>query len=176
VGRLTLSILAIALGAAAAVGLVSCGGSDDDLLPGDTASEILTNLSSVEELVAEGDCEGALSAAQDVATQVERLPGSVDAELRERLAAGADQLEQVSAEDCTEPETVTTTAETTTDEPTDDEEDETEPTTPTETTDTTTTQPTTTEPTTPTQPTVPTDGSGGIEPPSDGNSGRGGGP
>jgi hypothetical protein len=171
--RLTLYLIAFALGAAAAVGLVSCGGSDDGLLRGSDAEQILDNLDTVEDLVAAGDCDGAVSAAQDVRNQVERLPQSVDGELRQRLEDGAVRLEEVAATDCEEPTTVTETT-TPPEEETDTEETEpteTEPTetAPTETQPTGPTTPTETTPTTPT--TTPTDGedggngdSGGIGP------------
>jgi hypothetical protein len=166
--RLTLYIVALSLGAIAAVGLVSCGGSDDDLLPGSSADQILDNLDTVEELVAEGSCDEAVSAAAEIRDQVERLPRSVDAELRQRLIEGADRLEEVAASDCTPPTTVTETAETT-DETTAPEETEPEETEPEEEDEPEKTEPTETEPTetqpTETQPTTPTNGdSGGIGP------------
>jgi hypothetical protein len=178
--RLTIYIVALALGAAAAVGLVSCGGSDDELLPGSDASQILDNLDSVEEEVAVGDCDGAFAAAQEVSDQVERLPRSVDAELRQQLAEGAQRLEDLAASDCQEPPTVTETTDTT-DEETETKETETTETEPThtETTETTETEPTETEPTQTEAPTAtatipPTSGggSGGIGP----GQGSGGGP
>jgi hypothetical protein len=165
--RLTIYIVALALGAAAAVGLVSCGGSDDELLPGSDASQILDNLDSVEEEVAVGDCDGAFAAAQEVSDQVERLPRSVDAELRQQLAEGAQRLEDLAASDCQEPPTVTETTDTT-DEETETKETETTETEPTET------EPTQTEAPTATATIPPTSGggSGGIGP----GQGSGGGP
>jgi hypothetical protein len=176
--RLTLYIVALALGAAAAVGLVSCGGSDDELLPGDTADEIAQNLDSVEALVDAGECSDAGEAAQRVSDQVAGLPTTVDRELRQRLAAGAELLEEVVSTDCEEAPTVTQTTE-----PTDEDTETTETTETTDTTDTTetteTTETTQTTDTTdtgtttaPTQPTTPpTEGndSGGVTGPS-GNS------
>jgi hypothetical protein len=173
--RLTVYIVALSLGAAAAIGLVSCGGSDDELLPGSSADQILDNLDTVEELVAAGDCDGAVGAAQEVRNQVDELPRSVDAGLRQRLLEGAEQLEEVAATDCEEPVTITETTEPTEDtetqetEPDEDDEDE-QTTAPTET-EPTETVPTDTEPTETEPPTTPTDGedggsggSGGIGP------------
>jgi hypothetical protein len=136
--RLTLYIVALALGAAAAVGLVSCGGSDDELLPGDTADEIAQNLDSVEALVDAGECSDAGEAAQRVSDQVAGLPTTVDRELRQRLAAGAELLEEVVSTDCEEAPTVTQTTE-----PTDEDTETTETTETTDTTDTTETTETT---------------------------------
>ena len=44
-----LSSLALALGVAAALALVSCGGEDAKLLPGNTAAEITENLDRVKQ-------------------------------------------------------------------------------------------------------------------------------
>jgi hypothetical protein len=96
-GRLSASLLALALGAVAALGLVACGSSDDaDLLPGGTASEITSNLDQVEQLAGEGDCIGAADAAQAVSAQVEALAG-VDKKLKLALREGATRLNEVVA-------------------------------------------------------------------------------
>jgi outer membrane biosynthesis protein TonB len=101
-GRLSASILAIALGALAALGMVACGSSDSaDLLPGRTASEITANLDQVKDLAMAEDCVGAEAAAQSVSTQIEAL-GGVDEELKQALRVGATRLNEVVAE-CEEP-------------------------------------------------------------------------
>jgi hypothetical protein len=92
----TASLLALALGAAAAVALVSCGGSDAQLLPGETAREIVANLDTVKQLADEGDCLGAESAAQQVSEQIEAL-GGVDEKLKRALRDGAARLNEVVA-------------------------------------------------------------------------------
>jgi hypothetical protein len=94
------SLLTLALGAAAAVALASCGGGDADLLPGDTAREITANLDAVEDLANSGDCAGAQSAAQQVRDQIEAL-GGVDGQLKQALRDGADRLNEV-VESCVE--------------------------------------------------------------------------
>lgn len=109
--RLIVPIAALALGVGAAFALVSCGGDNADLLPGETADQILTNLDTVEALADAGDCEGARRAAAEVSSQVDDLSG-VDRELVQALRRGTDRLETVVA-DCEET-TVTTTEETTT--------------------------------------------------------------
>jgi hypothetical protein len=94
-GRLSASLLALALGAVAALGLVACGSGDSaDLLPGGTASEITANLDQVEQLAGEGDCVGAADAAQAVSAQVEAL-GGVDKKLKLALQEGATRLNEV---------------------------------------------------------------------------------
>lgn len=90
--------LVLILAATATVGLVACGDSGGaDLLPGETANEINSNLDAVERLVAEGDCIGAEDAAAAVTGQVEALTG-VDAKLKQALSEGATRLNEVIAE------------------------------------------------------------------------------
>jgi outer membrane biosynthesis protein TonB len=94
-GRLSASLVVLALGFAAALALVSCGSGDSaELLPGSTASEINSNLDQVEELAGEGDCIGAEDAAAQVSNQVESLSG-VDAKLKRTLSEGAARLNEV---------------------------------------------------------------------------------
>jgi outer membrane biosynthesis protein TonB len=96
-GRLSAFLIALALGASAALGLVACGGgSDADLLPGSTASQINANLDQVEQLANEGECAGAADAAQAVSSQVEALD-SIDPKLQQALREGAARLNEVVA-------------------------------------------------------------------------------
>jgi hypothetical protein len=90
------SLLLLALGAAAALGLTACGEEDAKLLPGQTAREITANLDTVQQLSDEGDCLGAESAAAQVGEQIEALEG-VDAKLKQALEGGANRLEEVIA-------------------------------------------------------------------------------
>jgi len=95
--RLSALLLVLAIGAVSALGLAACGGgSDADLLPGSTASEITANLDPVEQLATEGDCGGAAAAAEAVSIQVEALDG-VDAKLKQALREGATRLNEVVA-------------------------------------------------------------------------------
>ena len=94
-GRLRASLLALALGLAAAVALSACGSGDSaKLLPGATASQITSNLDQVQELVGEGECIGAQNAAAAVSEQVEELNG-VDTKLKQALSEGANRLNEV---------------------------------------------------------------------------------
>ena len=159
--RLAIPILALALGAGAAVALVSCGGDKEGLLPGENADQIVANLNSVEQDAANGDCDAAAEGAEEVRGQIEDLGNEVNTQLKQRLAEGADQLVSVISTSCEEAATTTVEPETT--ETTTTEETESTTTTTTEPTTTTTTEPTTTT-TTPT--TVPTTGEGGgVTPP-----------
>lgn len=106
-GRLSASLTVLAL-AAAALGLVACGDSGGaDLLPGETASEIKSNIDAVESLVGDRDCVGAEDAAATITGQVESLQG-VDAKLKRALSEGAVRLNEVVAE-CEEEPTEETT-------------------------------------------------------------------
>lgn len=151
--RLIAPILALALGMSSAFALVSCGSGEAELLPGETADQIIENLDTVESLAAEGDCEGAQRAAAEVSGQVDSLSG-VDRELIQALRRGTDQLETVVAQ-C-EATTVTETTTTETAGTTESERTGRTGTDRSETTDRTTTRPTPTQQTTPTTPTQPT--------------------
>jgi hypothetical protein len=174
--RLTAYLLVFALGATAAVALASCGGGGSpDLLPGNTASEISTNLDKVEQLANSGDCIGAEDAAAEVSDQISEL-GGVDKTLKQALRKGATRLNEVVVADCA-PETeesispaeIPETAETETTETTK-KPPKKSPTVEANTTPTPTTTPTTpTAPTTPTTtPTTPPAESEGAEAPSGG--------
>jgi hypothetical protein len=100
-GRLSASLLAVALAAVAALGLVACGSSGSaDLLPGRTAGEITENLDAVKALDGEGECIGAENEVQEVGNQVDAL-GGVDKKLKQALREGTERLAQV-VEDCEE--------------------------------------------------------------------------
>lgn len=102
VRQLAISTLALAL-AAAALGLVSCGGGEDaKLLPGNTAAEITENLDLVKQYAEEGECVGAENAVSDINSQIEGLNG-VDPKLVEALQRGATRLSEVVA-NCEEEE------------------------------------------------------------------------
>jgi outer membrane biosynthesis protein TonB len=120
-GRLSAPLLACILAAAMALGLSACGGSDADLLPGDTASEITANLDQVRDLVGEGECVGAADAAQEVSAQVNAL-GGVDKKLKQALQEGATRLNEVVASCEEAPEEETEPAVETAIEPEDEEE------------------------------------------------------
>ncbi len=175
--RLTASLLALVLGAAAAVALVSCGGGGNaELLPGNTAKEITANLDKVKQLASGGDCVGAQSEAQQVSAQIDAL-GGVDKRLKQALREGAVRLNEVVA-NCsttttvpTAPTTVPATTDTSRTTTTNKKPPKKLPTTPTTTTPTTptTSTPTTPTSTTPTTPTpAPPTGGGGTGAPSGG--------
>lgn len=96
-GRLSRNLLVLAVGAAAAVALASCGSSaSPKLLPGATASQINSNLDQVQRLVSENECIGAENAAAEISNQVNELSG-VDKKLKQALSEGAQRLNEVVA-------------------------------------------------------------------------------
>ena len=163
-----LPILALALGAALAVGLVSCGSDDEGLLPGDNAQQIVDNLNQVEQDVANGDCEAAAEHAAEVEDQISSLGGGVNSQLRQRLEEGASRLTELISTQCVEAIATIPTVEPTTEETTTDTT-----TTQKQTTDTTTTGTTTTTTSTTTTPTTTSETTtgGGITAPPQGDGG-----
>ncbi len=174
--RLALPILALALGAAVAVGLVSCGTRDEKgLLPGSNAQQILDNLDQVKADAQSGDCSSASAEVATVQDEINALPTTVDAQLRARLSDGAQRLADV----VNSPGACETTAETTAVAPTSTKESTTQKNEKTKSTTTSTTAPTTpaTTPTTPTTPPgtstggTPGEGGGVVPPGQSGNQG-----
>lgn len=97
-GRLSAVLLALLLGGVSALALTSCGGgSNADLLPGTTASQIESNLDQVKQLTAEGECIGAENAVAEVAAEVEGLQ-EVDLKLKAALQEGTAKLSEVVSE------------------------------------------------------------------------------
>lgn len=96
-GRLSASMIVLALATTGVLGLAGCGEEDAELLRGSTAAEINSNLDRVEELADEGECAGAAAAAEEVTAQVEALQG-VDRRLQRALSEGAARLNEVVAE------------------------------------------------------------------------------
>ncbi len=165
--------LALALGLLTSLAIVSCGSSsNDNLLPGDTAKQIIANLESVQQIADSGNCSDAVTAAEEVKQQIDDLPSTVDPKLRNNLDEGAQRLINVlnqpgacidatgSTDTSTTDTSTTDTSATDTSTTTKTKPDKTtkQPTTPTTTS--TPTTPTTTTPTNPTTPTTPGGGSG----------------
>lgn len=89
---LALLVWALA-GIALAAGVAACGSDDEGgLLPPTSADAILTNLDRVERLAAEGRCQNAVQAAQQVIDQVQGLGPAVGPKLREALVDGSERL------------------------------------------------------------------------------------
>jgi hypothetical protein len=158
--RMAAPILALALGAAVAVALVSCGNRDTKgLLPGDTADQIVTNLDRVQQDASDGSCTSAAEEVGTIQDQISSLPASVDSRLRARLEAGARRLADVvnspgACETTSESTSTTTSTESTT------TKEKTKSTTTPTSTSTSTTTSTTPTSTTTTLPGPPTGGTG----------------
>jgi hypothetical protein len=139
--------LSLALGAIAAVVLVSCG-SDDDTggIPPEAADGMLNELEAARAAQDEGDCDEVAESSEQIRVAAEALPDTVDAELRAAIVEGSANLGELANTQC---EPTTTTEE----EP---ETTETEPTTTAAEPTTTTTEETTTT----TEPEEPEEGEG----------------
>lgn len=101
--KLAKPILLLAILATSAGLLSACGEEDrSNLVPGDSAAEIESNIEVVESLVEDGQCLEALEEADAVQQQVESLPRTVDADLRRTLLDGAVTLIQLVRDNCEE--------------------------------------------------------------------------
>jgi outer membrane murein-binding lipoprotein Lpp len=148
--------------AAAAAGVLGCGGSSgpDPSIPSQQAAVLNSKIDEIAANVQVGSCLVAAEKTDDLISDVQSLPSSVNSDVKTALANGANQLKLLLA-DPNECQGRTTTSETTTSTPSTTES------TTTERTQSTTTTPTQTQPTTTTQTQTtppPTTGSGGIGP------------
>jgi hypothetical protein len=136
--------------------VAGCGASGAGLLTGDQASGLQNQLNRISSALSAGNCGAVRNATRGLAAQVASLPAAVNGNLREAIVSEANQVNNLSVQQCRpvttpKPQTTPTTTTPTTSTPT------TTPTTPTQTTTTPTT--TTTTPATP--PTTPGNNSGG---------------
>jgi hypothetical protein len=86
-----LALAVVAAAALAGAGLSACG-DDSELLPGGRAAALQAELDRVAAGVSSGDCAAAEQALSRVQGQLVNLPRSTDAELRERLEDGVNNL------------------------------------------------------------------------------------
>lgn len=154
----TRPIIAAICAVVALVAVAGCGGGDDEPEPSIPSEDALTLISTLQEIQANVDADSCLVAqdkVEELGTELDALPDTVNADVKSALEEGRTNLSQLidDPDQCSREET-TTTEETTT------EETSTEETTTTP--ETTTTSPTTT--TTPTTPTQPTNPGGGVSP------------
>ncbi len=154
-------VLALFL-AAAAVGILGCGGSSgpDPSISAQEAAVLSSKIDEIQANVQVGSCLVAADKTDDLIADVQELPSSVNSDVKTALLNGANQL-KILLSDPTQCQGRTTTSETTTSTPS------TTASTTTKTQPTTTTR-TQTQPTTTTQtqtgPSTTTGGSGGIAP------------
>ena len=116
----------------------ACGQDESTLLSSSRAESLRKDLDAVETAVAEGRCQRAREALDDLDGTVDGIPGEVDRRLRQRLRDGVERLVQQVPEDCRdnrpeEPEPEETVPEETVPEETIPEETEPEETVPEET-------------------------------------------
>jgi hypothetical protein len=85
-----------------------CSEDRSNLLPADTAAQFDANLVLVQQLSRDGDCFGALNAAEEVRNEVEALGRDVDPTLRRNLLDGVTQLQIITQETCVEADSAST--------------------------------------------------------------------
>jgi hypothetical protein len=158
-------LLALIL-AGASAGVVGCGGSSgpDPSLSAQEAATLTSKIDEIQANVQVGSCLVASSKTDDLISDIQNLPSSVNSNVKSALQNGANQLKLLLA-DPNQCQGRTTTSPTTTSTPSTTQSTTTTRTGPTTTTTRTQTQQQTTTPTQ-TQPTPPppTTGSGGIGP------------
>ncbi|HEY1539782.1 MAG TPA: hypothetical protein VGF63_10320 [Solirubrobacteraceae bacterium] len=147
-------VIALLLGAGAAL-LVACGGGGTKGgIPAASAGELKSELASLQSTVQDGHCDQIGSQLKEVDSEIDGLPGTVDERLRSSLRNASELLRTTALDQCdkTTQTTQTTTTQTQTEtqtQPTDTQtQTQTQPTqTSTVPSQTTTTPPTPTQPT-----------------------------
>jgi hypothetical protein len=93
-----------------AAGLVGCGGGGGDggSIPSADADRLVTQLDQVAERADNGSCNSARFQVGELEQKVGALPQSVDADVRQELNEGLDNLRKLVDEQCQERETPTT--------------------------------------------------------------------
>jgi hypothetical protein len=90
--------------AAAAIAFAGCGSDDDATIPEDASENLLNRLEQVSGEVEAGRCETAAAEAEGFKTDVDGLSGKVEPEVHEALVDSADQLVELTANQCEETE------------------------------------------------------------------------
>jgi methylaspartate ammonia-lyase len=158
------SVLLALFLAAAAVGVLGCGGSSgpDPSISAQEAAVLSSKIDEIQANVQVGSCLVAAAKTDDLIADVQQLPSSVNSDVKTALLNGANQL-KILLSDPTQCEGRTTTSETTTSTPSTTESTTTTRTQPTTTTKTQT-QPTTTTNTSTQGTTIGGGNSGGVGP------------
>jgi hypothetical protein len=111
--RLLPYIFALLLGVGAAL-FAGCG-DRSSLIPPQDATQLKSNIASVESAAANRDCGVSEKALSQARATVTNLPDGVDPRLRERLTTGLDRLRTKAQTECSQaPPTTTTEVPTTT--------------------------------------------------------------
>ena len=143
---------ALALGAALAVTVSSCGGGGDATLSSANADQLLEFLDDIESKADAGECDAAADSAGQVADELSTVSTDMDPKLKSALIDGFERIQALAADPATCSSVDTTTEEDTTEE----EPTRTRETTTTEEVPTTAPEPPEPTPTQSTQPTTPT--------------------
>ena len=103
------SPLTLAAAALAALAFSGCGSGNPRMLSEDDSQTLIATVDSIEQSVADGDCERALAQVAELQAQVGTLPPTVAKKLRDRLAQGASHLQAQVPQDCAAEEEATPT-------------------------------------------------------------------
>jgi hypothetical protein len=84
------------------MGLAGCGGEKEDrsLLSASRATGLSSKLDDIEQMVDDGDCQGATNAVLAFEQKVNALPARLDAGLRDALTSGASRLQKLVETQC----------------------------------------------------------------------------
>lgn len=109
-------LAALALGCGSA-GLAACAdGGPENGLPADAGSSLKSQLEDIRVTVDSAECDRLSRELRHVITRIDGLPSDVDAQLRQRLRDGYDQLKDEALRECNsnreDQQTQTTTTET----------------------------------------------------------------
>jgi len=145
-------VLAALLGTGAAV-LAACSDAPKGGIAANEASSLKSQIEDIQQRVDDARCQALIAQLRQVDTHVDRLPSSVDAQLRRRLRDGSDNLRDAARRECEENREAKEAEKTTTDTTTTPETPEAPP--PPTTTKPPSTTPTTPPTTTPSPPPAP---------------------
>ena len=92
-------VLAALLGTGAAV-LAACSDAPKGGIAANEASSLKSEIEDVQQRVDDARCQALFDQLRQVDNRVDRLPSSVDAQLRRRLRDGSDNLREPAAREC----------------------------------------------------------------------------
>ena len=108
-------VVAALLGTGAAV-LAACSDAPESGIAAGEASSLKSQIEDIQQRVDDARCQALFDQLRQVDTRVDRLPSSVDAQLRQRLRDGSDNLRDAARRECEKnreaKKTETTTTET----------------------------------------------------------------
>jgi len=92
-------VVAALLGTGAAV-LAACSDAPESGIAAGEASSLKSQIEDIQQRVDDARCQALFDQLRQVDTRVDRLPSSVDAQLRQRLRDGSDNLRETARREC----------------------------------------------------------------------------